>query len=134
MNDELNGTITQETSNNMENEATTTTTATTSNDQSLEEFAPQLERYLEQLIELVPDLKEIDRKERLRHVLMATATATGQNVDSTTTSGTSNLDNGFQNLDLNAAKKISDLQILQSVLDYIHDLQSKVAVVEPFQI
>lgn len=92
---------------------------------------PQLEKYLAKLIELVPDLKEIDREEKIRRILFSTATTT-------TTSANESLDDGFQNLDLNAVNnvangKISDLQILQSVLDYIRDLQSKVDLDSSYQ-
>lgn len=99
------------------------------NDQSLvmdQECAPMLEKYLAQLIELVPDLKEIDREEKVRRILFSSNSPD----ESDANTSTSALD-GFENLDLNnAAKSISDLQILQSVLDYIRDLKSKIGYVE----
>lgn len=98
---------------------TSTTTTTTTATPTPEEANPQLENYLAKLIELVPDLKEIDREEKIKRILHSTS-----QTDAAAT--ISQQLEGFQNLDLNSAKTISDLQILQSVLDYIRDLQSKI--------
>lgn len=98
-----------------------------------QECAPLLEKYLAKLIELVPDLKEIDRGEKIRRILFSSKHDTTEESVCESEGNTSSALDGFENLDLNAAKSISDLQILQSVLDYIRDLQSKVDVVESYQ-
>ena len=67
----------------------------------------QLQEQLSKFIDLVPHLKQINTEKK----------RTSQN-DSVS------LSQNLQNLDLNS-KSISDLQILQSILDYITDLQDK---------
>lgn len=94
---------------------------------TIDEDYNQLHPYLVKFIELVPGLKEIDRIEKIETILQHTNTnsgSIGQQLES------------FQNLDLNEGGSggdtvtrtttLSDLQILQSVLDYIRDLKSKV--------
>jgi hypothetical protein len=68
----------------------------------------QLQEQLSKFIELVPHLKEINSTERIKNIL----------ADPT------NLTQNLENLDINS-KGISDLQILQSIMDYIMDLQDK---------
>lgn len=67
----------------------------------------QLHEQLSKFIDLVPHLKQINTETK----------RTSQN-------DTVNLNQNLQNLDINS-KSISDLQILQSILDYITDLQDK---------
>ena len=109
----------QKSDSNAESTTATTSTTTTTATPTPDEANPQLENYLAKLIELVPDLKEIDREEKIKRILHSTS-----QTDAAAT--ISQQLEGFQNLDLNSAKTISDLQILQSVLDYIRDLQSKI--------
>jgi hypothetical protein len=72
----------------------------------------QLHEQLNKFIELVPHLKQINNAERIKDILCSAD------------SPASNISQSLQNLDLNS-KNISDLQILQSILDYITDLQEK---------
>jgi hypothetical protein len=72
----------------------------------------QLHEQLNKFIELVPHLKQINNAERIKDILCSAD------------SPASNINQSLQNLDLNS-KNISDLQILQSILDYITDLQEK---------
>ncbi len=73
----------------------------------------QLEEYLIKLIDLVPNLKQQQQ----------TNNGSSSNADSSSTS--INYLEQLSNLDLNS-KEISDLQILQSVLDYIGDLRAEI--------
>lgn len=76
----------------------------------------QLNEYLVKFISLVPNLKQIDQEEKIDRILYSSDNSANlmQQIED------------LQNLDLNTSKTISDLQILQSVLDYIVDLKSKV--------
>jgi hypothetical protein len=82
----------------------------------------QLQEQLVKFIELVPNLKQINKEERIKHILNS---ATQRNDLADANNGlTQSLESTLQNLELNS-KGISDLQILQSILDYINDLQEK---------
>lgn len=76
----------------------------------------QMNEYLVKFISLVPNLKQIDQEEKIDKILYSSEHSANlmQQIED------------LQNLDLNSSKTISDLQILQSVLDYIVDLKSKV--------
>lgn len=76
----------------------------------------QMNEYLIKFISLVPNLKQIDQEEKIDKILYSSQNSANlmQQIED------------LQNLDLNSSKTISDLQILQSVLDYIVDLKSKV--------
>ena len=63
-----------------------------------------LQAQLIKFIELVPKLKQINSKENFENI--------------------ANLTQNLESLDLDS-KGISDLQILQSIMDYISDLQDK---------
>jgi len=80
----------------------------------------QLEEYLNKFIHLVPHLKQIDQEEKIKKILFSSQILNEQQQLSYAQQIES-----LQNLDINS-KSISDLQILQSVLDYIVDLQNKV--------
>lgn len=81
----------------------------------------ELQEYLTKFIELVPNLKQIKQEENLNKITFSSnATESSQSQQNYL----QQLEN-LQNLDLNS-KTLSDLQILQSVLDYIVDLKSKV--------
>ncbi len=72
----------------------------------------QLHEQLNKFIELVPHLKQINNTDKIKDILCSSG------------SPSSSLSQGLQSLDL-SSKSISDLQILQSILDYITDLQDK---------
>lgn len=116
------------------------------NASSIEEVT-QLEEYLIKFIELVPNLKEINKEEKINRILFSpdaneesdqTITHLDQNKKDgqseqqhqnqchESSNYTQHLEN-LQNLEI-STKTISDLQILQSVLDYIVDLKAKVNV------
>lgn len=144
--------------------ATTRTPASESNPSTTTDECIQLEEYFIKFIELVPDLKEIDREEKIKKILHSSGDLKSNygHVIFNENNGNENddkeeeenavddLDSSYierngrrrqtaaaaasvlnqqleslQNLDINS-KTISDLQILQSVLDYIRDLKSKV--------
>lgn len=80
----------------------------------------QLEEYLSKFIDLVPHLKQIDQEEKIKKILFSS-----QKINDQQQLTYAQQIESLQNLDINS-KSISDLQILQSVLDYIVDLQNKV--------
>jgi hypothetical protein len=82
---------------------------------STDETKTQLQEYLIKLIELVPNLKQQQRMNALN---------SNENGATPNAANMSYLDQ-LGNLDLNT-KEISDLQILQSVLDYIGDLRAEI--------
>ena len=77
----------------------------------------QLKVELSKFIELVPHLKQINNKNN--NILCSSSSAD---------SGSSSITQGLHNLELTSKSSSapSDLQILQSILDYITDLQEKV--------
>jgi short-subunit dehydrogenase involved in D-alanine esterification of teichoic acids len=96
----------------MENSVNGISTSNTS--LSSDETKTQLQEYLIKLIELVPNLKQ-------QHQMNLNAA----NRDETAASSSYTCLEQLSNLDLNT-KEISDLQILQSVLDYIGDLKAEI--------
>ncbi len=84
----------------------------------------QLQEYLIKFIELVPHLQEINKEEKIKKILYSTQLGQKLNDQQPSASYSQQLDS-LQNLDI-SSKSISDLQILQSVLDYIAYLQNKV--------
>ena len=81
----------------------------------------QLQEQLIKFIELVPNLKNLNKEEKIKSILCS---ATQQ---LNAPESTSSLTQSLQNLEINS-KSISDLQILQSILDYIGDLQERVSL------
>ena len=88
----------------------------------------QLQEYhsiLKKFIDLVPNLQEINREEKINKIFCSTQLppqyGTESSVSPTSTNYSQQLED-LQNLDINS-KSISDLQILQSVISRIHDLQ-----------
>lgn len=94
------------------------------NAMSNEESKLQLQEYLIKLIELVPDLKHQQQLQALSH--RGSTTESGEQKDNDSLNTSFNCLEQLGNLDLNNSKEISDLQILQSVLDYIVDLKTKI--------
>ena len=122
--------------------------------QTATDESAQLHEYLLKFVQLVPHLQEINREEKIHSILSSSAAAANATASSSSPSASlaslnrqyassllsptsspvahanslpyaQQLD-GLQNLNLNSATSISDLQVLQSVLDYIADLKSKV--------
>lgn len=83
-----------------------------SNKSATVDTSDQLHEQLSKFIELVPHLKEINSEERIKNILCTAAT------------DPASLTQNLESLDINS-KGISDLQILQSIMDYIMDLQDK---------
>lgn len=80
----------------------------------------QLQEYhniLTKFIDLVPHLQEINKEEKINKIF-----CTQTNASSSPSSSYSQQLESLQNLDI-SSKSISDLQILQSVICRIHDLQ-----------
>ncbi|CAF0973907.1 unnamed protein product [Brachionus calyciflorus] len=86
--------------------------------QTTEAEFDQMNEYLIKFISLVPNLKQIDQEEKIDKISYSSDVDNSANL-------ITQIEN-LQNLNLNNSKTISDLQILQSVLDYIVDLKSKV--------
>ncbi len=89
----------------------------------------QLQEYhniLKKFIDLVPNLQEINREEKINKIFCSTQSppqyGSGSSSSPTSSTNYSQQLEGLQNLDINS-KSISDLQILQSVISRIHDLQ-----------
>lgn len=84
-------------------------------DMQLKEYHNMLAKF----IDLVPHLQEINKEEKINKIFCS---AQSTNSSSSSSSSSSALES-LQNLDINS-KSISDLQILESVICRIHDLQS----------
>ena len=89
---------------------------------SIDETKTQLQEYLIKLIELVPNLKQ--QQQIATHINGNTSIQSDSRQLSAVASNFSCLEQ-LDNLDLNS-KELSDLQILQSVLDYIVELKAEI--------
>lgn len=94
------------------------------NDSNLKEDPTQFNEYLNKLMQLVPNLKD----EQLRNIINTTGSASSPQLPANYMQQLERI----QHLSLAAnngeamANNISDLEILQSVMDYIVDLQEKI--------
>ena len=89
-------------------------------DHSQADDSQQLQEYLAKFIQLIPDLKQKDREEKIGKIINS---ARSQAPGSQAQSLLQQIDN-LQNL--NISESISDLDILESVMAYIAELQKEV--------
>jgi hypothetical protein len=107
------------------NESSTNQLQASTKSASNEEIQRQLSEYLNKFIDLVPNLKNFHNQEPtkssinlpnelLKHATNEKLCEYAQELES------------LKNLEINSANDLSDLQILQSVLDYISDLKQSI--------
>jgi hypothetical protein len=99
-----------------------------SNNNNQEETLRQLNEYLNKFIEMVPNLKQIDQREKVKRILFSIQTSSKRNDDNNSVNNINDQDqlDSFKNLEITPSTKsssLSELQILQSVLDYILELK-----------
>ncbi len=88
----------------------------------------ELCKYLNKFIELVPNLKQMDRQDKIKKILcsiqlnQANDQPQHHHHHHQPVNYQNHLDS-LENLEITPSKSISDLQILQSVLDYILELK-----------
>ena len=101
------------------------------NNQEIEEVVNQedcieLHEYLNKFIELVPNLKELNQQEKIKKILcsiqLQNCNSQLQALPQQEQSLHQQLDS-LKNLEISPVSSITDLQILQSVLDYILELK-----------
>ena len=95
-----------------------------------EETLRQLNEYLNKFIEMVPHLKQMDQREKVKRILFSIQSSSAQTPQPPQTTNIEGVDqeqlDRFKSLEITPSNKtssLSELQILQSVLDYILELK-----------
>ncbi len=98
-----------------------------------EETLRQLNEYLNKFIEMVPHLKQMDQREKVKRILFSIQSSSAQTQQPQQTTTSTNIEgvdqeqlDRFKSLEITPSNKtssLSELQILQSVLDYILELK-----------
>ena len=107
------------------NESNTNQVQTSTKPASNEEIQRQLSEYLNKFIDLVPNLKNFHNQEPTKSSMHLPSDLLKHATNEKLCEYAQELES-LKNLDINAAKDLSDLQILQSVLDYISDLKHSI--------